>query len=81
MASALLGEKPKDIEVQLLDGQRRPSSNGGHGSAPEDRVPAWTKVFHLACYFLCNVSLTLYNMMILGKVCPTHILGQCPTLG
>jgi hypothetical protein len=54
----------------------------------EYRVPSTTKLGYLATYFLCNVSLTLYNKAVLGKVraCgfPSRLIllfGRCPVLG
>ncbi len=46
---------------------------GGDAAAPaadatEYSTSLASKVAHLAVYFLCNLSLTLYNKMILGKV-------------
>lgn len=61
-------EKLDDVEAQVTT---QPSPPGSPGMASEYRVSTWTKLGHLALYFLCNVSLTLYNKMILGTVaCP-----------
>jgi len=35
----------------------------------EYNVPTGTKVAYLSIYFLLNVSLTIYNKAVLGKVC------------
>ena len=66
MASDAPEEKLRDIEAQPL--QHHPSPTARCGAALEDRVPVGTKALHLAGYFLCNISLTLYNKLILGKV-------------
>jgi hypothetical protein len=61
-------EKLDDVEAQVATGTSQPSSPGSPSLASEYRVSTWTKLGHLALYFLCNVSLTLYNKMILGTV-------------
>lgn len=58
-------EKLDDVEAQVTT---QPSPPGSPGMASEYHVSTWTKLGHLALYFLCNVSLTLYNKMILGTV-------------
>ena len=34
----------------------------------EYRIPTGTKLAYLSVYFLCNISLTIYNKAVLGKV-------------
>lgn len=58
-------EKLDDVEAQV---KTQPSPPGSPGMVSEYRVSTWTKLGHLALYFLCNVALTLYNKMILGTV-------------
>ena len=38
-------------------------------SAAEYQVPTSTKYFFLAIYFTLNLALTIYNKLVLGKVC------------
>ncbi|KAK3366818.1 triose-phosphate transporter family-domain-containing protein [Lasiosphaeria ovina] len=62
-------EKHGDVEAQ------RPSHHQHIGLSPtrtsqldsEYRTSGWTKLSYLAVYFLCNISLTIYNKKILGK--------------
>lgn len=58
--------KGSDIESQLKD------EKGPQLLTPrldsEYRVPTTKKFAYLAVYFLCNVSLTIYNKAVLGKV-------------
>jgi len=64
----LLPQEWKDIEAQpiLLSPDAPPSP-----TAPaEYRVPARTKYLYLALYFGLNLTLTLFNKAVLGKVCP-----------
>lgn len=61
-----------DLEAQLplRSGQSSSSSSPSPPGAVDNeyQVSGWTKVYYLAIYFLCNISLTIYNKLILGKV-------------
>ena len=65
-------EKLDDVEAQITVVGTAPSPPASLGMATEYRVLTWTKLGHLTLYFLCNVSLTLYNKMILGTVRGLH---------
>jgi len=56
-------EKEDDLEAQLLPSQHSPRP----APADENAVSPWTKISYLGIYFLCNISLTIYNKLILGK--------------
>jgi len=66
-------EKLDDVEAQVTTGISNPPPLRSPGMVSEYRVSTWTKLGHLALYFLCNVSLTLYNKMILGTVAYSRI--------
>ena len=51
-----------DLEAQPVEEFLTPSS-----TAPEYAIPMSKKLAHLALYFTCNISLTLYNKMVLGR--------------
>ena len=55
-----------DLEAQATGLTPTPTKNGTVDS--EYSVSTWTKASYLAVYFLCNVSLTIYNKLVLGKV-------------
>ncbi|KAM7186791.1 Triose-phosphate Transporter family domain containing protein [Rhypophila sp. PSN 637] len=55
-----------EAQVPLRSGQSSPSP-GGPAVATEYQVSGWTKIYYLAIYFMCNISLTIYNKLILGK--------------
>ncbi len=57
-----------DIEAQFERAQAAVES--------EYQVSAATKWAYLAAYFSCNVALTLYNKMILGRVRAIYVLSM-----
>jgi len=57
-------KKSDDVEAQL---PAHHLSSGGPQADLENRVSGVTKISYLAVYFLCNISLTIYNKLILGK--------------
>lgn len=57
-----------DLEAQLPLRPGQPPSPSPGRIDSEYQVSGWTKVYYLAIYFLCNISLTIYNKLILGKV-------------
>ena len=74
-ATPLLEEKIPDIMTIGGDVEAQPprsptESEAGSGKhAAEYRVPTRTKYMYLGVYFGLNLSLTLFNKAILGKVC------------
>ncbi|KAK3694181.1 triose-phosphate transporter family-domain-containing protein [Podospora appendiculata] len=56
-----------DLEAQFLQPQHHLVPPISPGLEAENRVPGWTKISYLAVYFLCNISLTIYNKLILGQ--------------
>lgn len=71
-------ERQDDLEsgVQLLSPQEQGASPPASPSvAAEYRTSTYTKLLYLAGYFFCNISLTLYNKFILGKVC--RVFAPC----
>ena len=64
-------KKSDDVEAQL---PAHHLSSGGPQADLENRVSGVTKISYLAVYFLCNISLTIYNKLILGKVSPCSSL-------
>jgi len=90
-----MSNKKSDLEAQdggasLLSPPRRPGSpNAAPRVDAEYTVSTATKLGYLAVYFLCNVSLTIYNKLVLGKVRFTppaalsashHYLAESPLL-
>ncbi|KAK3393969.1 TPT-domain-containing protein [Podospora didyma] len=73
MASShgILKEKHDDIEAQAPHRPSRhvtfPTSAGSSQPESEFTTSTVTKLSYLAVYFMCNISLTIYNKMILGK--------------
>ncbi len=64
---------PSALEAQLIPPSPETAAAAATAAAPaadatEYSTSLASKVAHLAVYFLCNLSLTLYNKMILGKV-------------
>ena len=60
-------ENKSDLESQQTkDSQKSPFPPARHDS--EYQIPTTTKFAYLSIYFLCNVSLTIYNKAVLGKV-------------
>jgi len=68
LSSNLTTKEKEDIEAQqpLRPGAQSPLPSPGLDT--EYQVSGWTKISYLAVYFLCNISLTIYNKLILGKV-------------
>ena len=60
-----------DLEAQATGLTPLPTRNGAIDS--EYTVSTWTKASYLAVYFLCNVSLTIYNKLVLGKVSTSRV--------
>lgn len=54
-------------DVSDIEAQTRLASS--HAIAPEYDTPTSTKYLYLALYFILNLTLTLYNKAVLGKVC------------
>ncbi|KAK3934492.1 TPT-domain-containing protein [Diplogelasinospora grovesii] len=73
MASIPSGSKRSDDDVEaqnLLPLPTPQPDNTGRPSTPLDseyRISGRTKLLYLAGYFLCNISLTIYNKLVLGK--------------
>lgn len=61
-------ERPDDLEAQLLKPRQQYQTPASPGIDSEYRVSSLTKLSYLGLYFLCNISLTIYNKLILGKV-------------
>ncbi|KAK0730136.1 triose-phosphate transporter family-domain-containing protein [Lasiosphaeris hirsuta] len=57
-------ERTDDIEALLPRHQQSPASPAIES---EYQVSSVTKLSYLGFYFLCNISLTIYNKLILGK--------------
>ena len=53
-----------DIEAQARHERTQSTTN----IAPEYQIPTSTKYLYLALYFGLNLTLTLYNKAVLGKV-------------
>lgn len=53
-----------DVEAQT----RHARTQSTAANAPEYQIPTSTKYFYLALYFALNLTLTLYNKAVLGKV-------------
>lgn len=53
-----------DVEAQT----RHTRTQSTATSAPEYQIPTSTKYLYLALYFALNLTLTLYNKAVLGKV-------------
>lgn len=53
-----------DVEAQ----NRHARTQSTASIAPEYQIPTSTKYFYLALYFGLNLTLTLYNKAVLGKV-------------
>jgi len=71
MASASMRkEKGDDVDVesQLLDPRQYPQPPSSPRIDSEYQVSSLTKLSYLGLYFMCNISLTIYNKLILGKV-------------
>lgn len=75
-----LTEKEKEKSYRMagsedLESQRsrdnKESTSGQH--AAEYNVPAKQKYFFLGLYFALNLSLTLFNKAVLGKVSLVHV--------
>lgn len=58
-----------DVEAQTR--HLRTQSTGT--IAPEYQIPTSTKYLYLALYFGLNLTLTLYNKAVLGKVCSPRL--------
>ena len=62
-----------DIEAQ---NQQAKAQTSAASIAPEYQIPTSTKYLYLALYFGLNLTLTLYNKAVLGKVrsrCLSHL--------
>ncbi|KAK0656203.1 triose-phosphate transporter family-domain-containing protein [Cercophora newfieldiana] len=57
----------RDVEAQLLDPRKYPQPPASPRIDSEYQVSSLTKLSYLGLYFLCNISLTIYNKLILGK--------------
>jgi hypothetical protein len=57
-----------DDEKSDLEAQPGHSHTPTQHDSEEYAVSARTKASYLAVYFVCNVSLTIYNKLILGHV-------------
>lgn len=64
----MTNSKRSDLEAQAKDEKRGKSGSPTPRLDSEYRVPAARKFAFLGVYFLCNVSLTIYNKAVLGKV-------------
>jgi hypothetical protein len=61
--------KARKSDIESQKGNRELSRGPGKITpCSEYRVPTTTKFAYLGIYFLCNVSLTIYNKLVLGKV-------------
>ncbi len=60
--------KKLDSDLEAQRPARLTPATKSSQTESEYAVTTWTKVTYLAIYFLCNVSLTIYNKLILGKV-------------
>ncbi|KAK3330725.1 TPT-domain-containing protein [Apodospora peruviana] len=67
LSPGLTKEKSDDLEAQLSPGQSSTLTSSPQQDLIEYQVSGWTKFSYLAIYFLCNISLTIYNKLILGK--------------
>lgn len=65
-----------DLEAQAIEKKDAPILSAG--TETEYRVPTRTKLAYLSVYFLLNVSLTIYNKAVLGKV--IHVLIFRPNI-
>ena len=54
-----------DVEAQTRHARTQSTTS----AAPEYQIPTSTKYLYLALYFGLNLTLTLYNKAVLGKVC------------
>ena len=54
-----------DVEAQTRHARTQSTTS----AAPEYQIPTTTKYLYLALYFGLNLTLTLYNKAVLGKVC------------
>ena len=57
----------KHMTENDLEAQR--TTKRAENSAAEYQVPTSTKYLFLAIYFTLNLALTIYNKLVLGKVC------------
>ena len=55
---------PDDIERQV----ENKAASTPQTTIVEDTISTRSKLIQLGFYFLCNVALTIYNKLILGKV-------------
>ena len=62
-----------DVEAQTRQAQAQSTAT----IAPEYQIPTNTKYLYLALYFGLNLTLTLYNKAVLGKV-RSAWLSRCP---
>lgn len=62
-----------DIEAQ----SRHARAQSTPTIAPEYQIPTSTKYLYLALYFGLNLTLTLYNKAVLGKVRPPIAVQGC----
>jgi hypothetical protein len=62
------GDDNSDVEAQLLEQRQQLQPPPSPQVASEYQVSSATKLSYLALYFVCNISLTIYNKLILGKV-------------
>ena len=71
----------ESAQVLLMEGQNpqsgdieaQPVATAGNAGALEYSIPTKIKCFYLTLYFALNLTLTLYNKAVLGKV-----RSQCP---
>lgn len=63
-SSPTFKDKDEDLEAQVPLNPQPASPT----VRTEQEVSGTTKLLYLAVYFLCNISLTIYNKLILGKV-------------
>ncbi len=63
-----------DVEAQTRQAQAQSTAAT---IAPEYQIPTNTKYLYLALYFGLNLTLTLYNKAVLGKV-RSAWLSRCP---
>jgi hypothetical protein len=64
----MTNSKKSDLEGQAKDEKRGNLGSPTPSIDSEYHVPAARKFAFLGVYFLCNVSLTIYNKAVLGKV-------------
>jgi hypothetical protein len=62
-------KRPQDLHIPLTPVTPGLASAIAPQPDPEYRVSTSTQALYLTVYFLCNISLTIYNKLILGKVC------------